>query len=149
MDSTSVCLALQTKYVCVNIETAKQTELFPYDRDNDRPFVKRVESVSCIWTCLVFNLIWTLPVLLYKFMFMQWEQLKNVTLYAVGRVLLGWSQWFGNVCGFFWNFPTSSNTTSEWDFLIGFFTSVLDSFKWGVYICTQVSSSCLCLYTSK
>lgn len=46
MDSTIVCIALQTKYVFMNTESAKSLDLFPYDRESDSPFVKRVDSVS-------------------------------------------------------------------------------------------------------
>lgn len=41
-----MCVALQTKYVCVNVETSKLTELFAYDNEADTPFVKRVAPVS-------------------------------------------------------------------------------------------------------
>ena len=48
MDARFVCVALQTKYMLVDTETAKLLDLFPYDRETDTPFIKRVESVRVV-----------------------------------------------------------------------------------------------------
>ncbi|XP_067944461.1 transforming growth factor-beta receptor-associated protein 1-like [Watersipora subatra] len=44
LDSNKLCLALQTKYMLVNTETSKMLDLFPYNRETDSPFVKRLEK---------------------------------------------------------------------------------------------------------